>query len=464
MKHNPSSTACLVNDQASSELLNESHRSCSNAESMVQADKLRDIENSGISDYLEKAQQYDVVIIGAGPVGLCFAASLARLGLQVALIEKQSEQTLSSPDFDGRDIAVTHTTREILMNLGVWSHLPDDAISEIKQATVLNGTSSSALNFNARDVGVDNLAYIVSNHLIRKAAFDNLKRFTTISLITDVTATQASSNKQAAFLTLSNGIKLKCNLLIAADSRFSSIRQQMGISAKRDDFGKSILVFQMEIEKHHANIAYECFYYGYTMAALPLSGNKCSIVITISPHECDRLMNLNEEQFNTEMEGRFHLRHGKMKLLGHRFSYPLISVYADKFVGNCFALIGDAAVGMHPVTAHGFNFGVKGQFCLANEINNAIKTNHLIGSQYGLIRYEKEHIKLTKPLYLTTNVIAKLFTRDDLKSRCVRSVLLKAANGVSPVKKLIMSTLTEKHIQQKQFSPLRFLLDKVGLL
>lgn len=403
------------------------------------------------------------MIVGGGPVGLCFAASVAGLGLQIVIVEKQSLNNLSSPDFDGRDIAITHASRKILTDLGVWSHIPDDVISEIQQANVLNGTSSYALNFNPGDVREEKLAFIVSNHLIRKAAFENLKRYNNVSFITDVTASHAYSNEQGAFLTLSNGTQISANLLIAADSRFSSIRQQMGISAKMDDFGKTIIVFQMEIEKSHKNIAYECFHYGYTLAVLPLCGNKCSIVMTIHPDKGEHFMTMDEEQLNAEIETRLLFKYGKMNLIGKRFSYPLISVYANNFIGKCFALIGDAAVGMHPVTAHGFNFGVKGQYNLANEIIKAVKRKHHIGSKQGLIRYEQEHVRVTKPLYLATTFIGKLFTKDDLRSRCARSVVLRAANGFTPMKKLILSTLTEKTIQNHTVNPLRFLLSKVGV-
>ena len=48
---------------------------------------------------------YDIIIVGAGPAGLSFARSLANNGLRIALIEKQSREQLTAPEFDGRDIA-----------------------------------------------------------------------------------------------------------------------------------------------------------------------------------------------------------------------------------------------------------------------------------------------------------------------------------------------------------------------
>jgi hypothetical protein len=47
-----------------------------------------------------------------------------------------------------------------------------------------------------------------------------------------------------------------------------------------------------------------------------------------------------------------------MELTSTRHLYPLAATYARRFVGLRDALIGDSAVGMHPVTAHGFNLGL----------------------------------------------------------------------------------------------------------
>lgn len=48
---------------------------------------------------------FDVVVAGAGPVGLAFAAFLAGAGLRVALVDPQAEAALADPADDGREIA-----------------------------------------------------------------------------------------------------------------------------------------------------------------------------------------------------------------------------------------------------------------------------------------------------------------------------------------------------------------------
>ena len=75
-----------------------------------------------------------VIIIGAGPAGLSLACSLADTDIEITIIEKQSIKHLSSPSYDGREIALTHLSKKILEELGVWKRLSSKTISPIKEA------------------------------------------------------------------------------------------------------------------------------------------------------------------------------------------------------------------------------------------------------------------------------------------------------------------------------------------
>ena len=136
----------------------------------------------------------------------------------------------------------------------------------------------------------------------------------------------------------------------------------------------------MKHEKLHKNIAYEFFRYDQTQASLPYIKNQSGIVTTASKNFALELMAMNKKQFNKKMQISFNNFFGKMKLSGKRYSYPMITTYAKKFISNRFALIGDAAVGMHPVTAHGFNLGLKSLEILSNQIKYSIKNKIDFGS------------------------------------------------------------------------------------
>ena len=118
-------------------------------------------------------------------------------------------------------------------------------------------------------------------------------------------------------------------------------------------------------------------------------------------------------------------------------------VYAQKFIAKRFALIGDAAVGMHPVTAHGFNLGLRGQDLLSLSISSALNNGLDIGSDAVLKEFERKQINLSRLMYFGTNGIVSLFTNDDAVIKQVRKLVLKFAERFPPVKTLITQHLTE---------------------
>lgn len=384
---------------------------------------------------------YDVIIIGGGPVGLIFAKSLAKTGLSVAVIEQQSESTLVNPSIDGRDIALTHYSHRVLQELEIWDHVPANEVSAIREARVINGHSSYYLHFNTLNASQDKLAYLVSNHLLRKAAYNAIKSFSTIDLYTETQIEQCSSNDSYTTVLLSSGKTLKASLLVAADGRLSKTRCRMGISASLQDFAKTIIVCRMRHELPHYNIAYECFQYAKTLAVLPLNHSTSSIVMTVPSHQANDIMHMREQEFNKYIPNCFENRLGAMELCGERYSYPLVTVYANQFTKGRYALIGDAAVGMHPVTAHGFNFGLKGLCTLSSEIQKAKDKGDDIGSSYVLKRYQHIHRLTTSPLYHITNIIAKIYTNDHQIAKLGRHILLRTADRMIPIKNTIINRL-----------------------
>ena len=392
--------------------------------------------------------QHDIIIIGAGPAGLSFARSFADTKLNILLVEKSSLANIREPEPDGREIALTHLSEKLMRNLGAWAFIPAEEITAIKKAYVLNGTSSYSLNFDSGGNSDEALGYIVSNHRIRKSLFDVVSMQGNVELLTGVSVENVSTDKQGASVTFCNGEQRNCQLIVSADSRFSESRRKIGIPARMRDFSRVAIVCRMQHEKPHHNVSTECFHYGRTLAVLPLAGNTSSFVITASTDQADNIVSMDEEAFNRDIQQRFANRLGNMKLVGKRYPYPLVAVHADKFVVHRFALIGDAAVGMHPVTAHGFNLGLRGQNTLSAEIKSAISNNRDFASLEVLKRYESKHMKISRPMYHGTNGIVTLFTNDTPPAKAIRGIALRLANNFPPIRQLITHVLTEKRIAE----------------
>jgi ubiquinone biosynthesis UbiH/UbiF/VisC/COQ6 family hydroxylase len=405
--------------------------------------------------------EFDIVIIGAGPAGLALGCALAGQGLAVAVVERLSKAVLADPPFDGREIALTHASVEMLRDLDAWGRITPAEISPLGEACVINGGSAHSLHFGPTPGHGETLGHLVPNHEIRRTLFESAMTRPSLHLIDTVAATALRAGDDSAALTLADGRTLTARLIVAADTRFSEMRRRLGIGAAMRDFGKTMLVCRMAHDQPHHDIATEWFGYGITIAMLPLNGTAddphvSSLVLTLPGREIEHLMGLDDAAFGAEITRRYEERLGGMRLISSRHTYPLVAVYARRFVADRFALAGDAAVGMHPVTAHGFNFGLTSQHTLAGLIAEANRRGGDIGAPALLRRYELTHRLATRPLYVATNTTALLYTDDRLPARVLRDAVIRVGERLSPVRRVVTAHIMRSAAAHA--SPLRALL------
>ena len=392
-------------------------------------------------------QETDIIIVGAGPAGLSLARSLADSGLRIAQIEALPQETLANPPFDGREIALTHPSKKIMEQLGLWERVPPAEIFQLREATVLNADSPFRLHFprpsqNSRGEPIDTLGYLISNHHIRRAAYEAALTQDNISWYYGRRVVASRADEASAGVTLDDGTVIRGRLLVAADSRFSSVRRARGIPAETHEFGRNVIVFRLKHTLPHAHTASECFFYGSTLALLPLSEHLTNCVITIDSGRAPEILALSPADLAEFVARELNYRFGDMELVSTVHDYPLVGVHARRFYATRTALVGDAACGMHPVTAHGFNLGLASADILAGLIVQAAASGQDIADTKLLEKYEAKHILHTRALYHGTNFVVKLFTNETPPAKLLRNTVLRLSNHLPPVKKLITKQLT----------------------
>lgn len=383
-----------------------------------------------------------ILIGGAGPAGLALAIGLAMIGLEVLLIEPQDKRLLADPAFDGREIALTHSSVAALARLGAWDRIRQDRIFPLVEARVFNGKSSLALSFEPGKGKFRQLGSLVSNCDIRKALFAAVAEHENIRLLDGVSIDAVATSPSQAHVTLSDGTDYRGSLLVGADSRFSKIRGLLGISARMNRLGKSMLVGRARIEKDHGGIATEWFDKGQTLALLPLDPNQGSAVLTLTDSEAAQFAAMEPDAIGKQLTRRFNHRFGEMHALTPFHCYPLTTSYAHNFISERAALVGDAAVGMHPLTAHGFNLGLAGTERLVRLIRVALAITGDPGHPVLLKHFQATHRAATWPLYAATNAIAGLYTDDRFAGRLVRDLGIRTAR-MMPVRKVVSRKLMQ---------------------
>ncbi|SCK06325.1 Ubiquinone biosynthesis hydroxylase, UbiH/UbiF/VisC/COQ6 family [Variovorax sp. HW608] len=386
----------------------------------------------------------EVVIVGAGPAGLAMAIALADAHFSVTVIDLQPRAALAAPAEDGREIALTHSSVETLRTLGLWSRLRPGEIGRIREARVIDGDRhDAALQFRSQGA----LGWIVPNHALRRVSFEAACERAGVRLQDAVRLVQvatAPSHVDLAVEHVADGSReaLRAQLFVAADSRFSWARRQIGIAADMHEFGRTMIVCRMRHALPHHDVAHECFGYERTLAVLPLAGEMCSAVLTTDTASATRLMALPAAEYAALVETQFGGRLGPMHLVGERFAYPLVTVLSRRFTAMRSALIGDAAVGMHPVTAHGYNLGLQGVAALTRILREARDQGRDIGDAAVLAGYERAHRRDAVVMYHGTNAVAKLYAGQGAVQRLARQWVLRGAQNLPFLKTAIMARLT----------------------
>jgi 2-polyprenyl-6-methoxyphenol hydroxylase-like FAD-dependent oxidoreductase len=174
---------------------------------------------------------------------------------------------------------------------------------------------------------------------------------------------------------------------------------------------------------------------------LPLNGRMSSAAVTLTLEEAKRLQALSSEALGTELTARYRCRLGSMRVASSVHVYPLVTTYSDRFAIEGAALVGDTAVGMHPVTAHGFNLGILSASSLATEIIGARRRGEDWANLSVLRRYEARHRRESLPIYRGTNMIHRLYSDERPPARLARHAAIRIGRRLPFVRSAVTSML-----------------------
>lgn len=382
-------------------------------------------------------QRYDVLIVGAGPVGLTMALALAKSapGIRVALVDRRP---LSVPR-DNRASAIAAGVRRVFEALGVWGEMVDQSQPILAMNITDSGKGDLArplfLQFDGEVAPDEPFAHMVPNSASGSALLAAAQ-----DLITVIAPAEIAAWSETGTLTLSDGRLLSAPLIIAADGGHSALRQQAGIETFGHDYGQTGLVATIAHELPHAGVAYEHFRPNGPFASLPLMGNRSSLVWTESSEEAPRFLAMDTETVEAEIEAVMGSTLGTVTLEDKLMGFPLRLQIAKSFVGPRLALIGDAAHVVHPIAGQGLNLGLKDVAALAEVIIDAMRLGLDHGGDDVLARYQSWRQFDTASMAVVTDGMNRLFSNDIAPVRAIRDFGLGLVDRTGPVKNLLIRT------------------------
>ena len=183
--------------------------------------------------------------------------------------------------------------------------------------------------------------------------------------------------------------QLRTPLLVAADGRASRLREMAGIKVVGWSYPQVGIVTTVRHEKPHRGRAVQHFLPAGPFAILPLTGNRSCVTWTEDAERGRAIVALDDAGFLAEVQQRFGYRLGTVELAGPRASWPLDMHLARAFAVNRFALVGDAAHGVHPIAGQGLNLGLRDVAALTEVVADTARLGLDIGSLTALERYER---------------------------------------------------------------------------
>lgn len=366
----------------------------------------------------------DVLVAGAGYVGLATAVAIrqARPSLSVTVIDAAPEGAWQR---DGRASAIAAAACRMLDQLGCWEEIAPQA-QPINEMIVTDSKASDPvrpvlLNFGG-DIGEgEPFAHMIANTVLNGALRRRAGELG-VEVLDGVAVESFDTGMSSVEVRCADGSTLSARLLVAADGVRSKLRDKAGIKTVHWDYGQSGIVCTVAHERPHHGRAEEHFLPAGPFAILPLAGNRSSIVWTERTADAKRLVEGDEMIFEIELEQRFGLKLGEIKVEGKPKAWPLGLTLARAFVAPRFALAGDAAHGIHPIAGQGLNLGFRDAAALAETIVEADRLGQDIGAPDVLQRYEQWRRFDTVQMGITTDVLNRLFSNDFGPLRMARDI------------------------------------------
>ena len=395
-------------------------------------------------------QKYDLIIVGAGVVGLAAAAALATTDLKILILDQKPLATIPISDtYDARVFAINHSSQELLNNINAWPEIKAQRLCPYTAMHVWDPITRAEINFSHREIGQQNLGFIIEQQVIINSLIKIIKTYNNIKF---VTAKLEALTLEPAIITTTTQEKFSAQLIIAADGANSWCRQQVGIACREQPYQQQAIVATVQTAHPHKFTARQSFLPTGPLAFLPLADpNLCSIVWSLDDAASAEILALPDHEFKQLLATKFDRCLGDVLQVSSRQSFPLIARHAQEYVKNNLVLIGDAAHTIHPLAGQGVNLGLADVSLLVRNIKNSLNKNRDYAALHNLrpfVRARKMHnmamlaaMQGFKKLFAQQNSAALMSRKHGLqlvaKSKILKRLFLNAA--VQPLDNAFLS-------------------------
>ncbi len=379
-------------------------------------------------------QRYHALVVGAGLVGSATALALARIGLNVALVESR-EVSVPDETWDTRIYAISPGSETLLENLTAWGRMDASRMQPVYRMDV-HGDANGELVLDAYEAGVPKLATILESVRLQHALWQAVSEQSNIKVFCPTGVKEIIWGSPYSTITLDTGDYMEVELVVGADGAQSAIREKAGILTKFSPYHQSGVVANFQTEKSHQGTASQWFRDGDIVAYLPLPGNRMSLVWSTATDHAQSLLALNEQEFCRQVMQAGESRLGELALITPPAAFPLRLAQLDSPVRVGCVLVGDAAHGVHPLAGQGVNLGFGDVQNLAEVL--AQRGSASCGNHALLERHARRRAEPVSRMQLVTDTLWRMFGREERAVVLARNSGMSFLNRLGPVKSALI--------------------------
>jgi ubiquinone biosynthesis UbiH/UbiF/VisC/COQ6 family hydroxylase len=382
----------------------------------------------------------ELIVVGGGLAGLLLAAHAGeRFGdlLNITVIERTLPKAPEA-SLDTRATALSRGSKELLESWGFWAEVSASAKAIENIHVSRKSRFGSAL---LQDDAIENepMGWVVENALLQAALLARCDAVA-VNVVEGHEVVNFTTTSDRPVLTLDDERQLVADLVIISDGAESSLRNQLGIGAKRHAPSQFAIAFNCETDGVDTGIAYERFTNEGPLAFLPLPGsddNKLRYNVIWCAHQAtqSRLLALDDQDFIGELQAMVGWRAGRVTKIGRRVGWPLSVVLSRELVRSRCLLLGNSAHTVHPVAGQGFNLSVRDVDRLIALLDAELQAQSPFDSVARLSDFERASLLDHEQTIAATILLSGLFDMPQPLMDSMSSVALSATDVVAPIRR-----------------------------
>jgi 2-polyprenyl-6-methoxyphenol hydroxylase-like FAD-dependent oxidoreductase len=384
----------------------------------------------------------EVLIVGAGPVGLTLAAALTRYGVSVRILDKAAERSDQS-----RALVVWSRTLELLDHAG-WSADIVAAGLKVSAANIVSGSKTIARIELGKVATPHPYAVMLPQSEIERLLEARLNALgVRVERGVEMLRFAQGPGDVATIVHNADGSeeKIRCLWLVGCDGAHSAVRHELRMVFTGDTLPSSWILADVRLRGMRNPDEIEVGWHADGMLAIfPLAGGRHRVMADLGPSEAEGRQHgptLREVQELLDQRGRGGITASEPSWLAtFRINERKVVSYREHRV----FLAGDAAHIFSPAGAQGMNTGMQDAFNLAWKL--ALVCRGICAEEPLLGSYSSERSEVGQQVLKTTGRIASLaLLRGDLK-QTVRNHVASLLFGFAPARNAMADVITEVSI------------------